>query len=111
MAFKPGGGGPPLIPALGGVSVSSRSAWSRRASSRTGFKATKKPCLEKPKKLKTKAFKMSPQGRTISQITKPGKEERQCHQRNGSKTWAKLAGSSQSNRNDHKILLSQFTVL
>ena len=32
--------------------MSSRPTWSTRASSRTGFKATEKPCLEKQKKKK-----------------------------------------------------------
>ena len=40
----------PLIPALGRqISVSSRPVWSTRASSRTGSRATEKPCLEEKK--------------------------------------------------------------
>ncbi|CAO2594292.1 hypothetical protein LEMLEM_LOCUS7677 [Lemmus lemmus] len=34
------------------ISLSSRPAWSTRASSRTGSKATEKPCLRKKKKNK-----------------------------------------------------------
>ena len=39
-----------LRKAEAGGSVSPRQAWFTRASSRTGFKTTKKPCLEKKKK-------------------------------------------------------------
>ncbi|CAO2630729.1 hypothetical protein LEMLEM_LOCUS20997, partial [Lemmus lemmus] len=39
------------------ISVSSRPAWSARASSRTGSKATEKPCLEKQNKTKQKTTK------------------------------------------------------
>ncbi len=38
----------PLIPGTR-ISVSSRPAWSIRASARTGAKATEKPCFKKPK--------------------------------------------------------------
>ena len=53
--MKPGGGGTHLESQnLGGrgrrISVSSRPAWSTRASSRTGSKATEKPCLKTKKK-------------------------------------------------------------
>ena len=48
----------PLIPALGRQRQAdlcdlSRPAWSTRASSRTGSKATEKPCLEKKNTKKT----------------------------------------------------------
>ncbi len=39
--------------------MSSRPAWSTRASSREGSKATEKPCLEKQKKIKNKNKKWS----------------------------------------------------
>ena len=49
---RPGGGGARLESQHSGgrgrwIFVSSRPAWSTRASSRTGSKATEKPCLEK----------------------------------------------------------------